>query len=339
MSVQPLLTPTDHLINLGITCVKELLNPVGMIIIILTMLVSLTGIKMFNLSSVNEKKYQNKTLWSTTIGIDGKPKGLLFGKWFIGYVPKNNSNKWYGSNEESMVITFKKTHFLISGSEEENAKKDIVPSTFSNITREGNYSYIYYTTQAVDITSEEPRPFQREVVKQVRDLYAKKSHAVILLSGPPGCGKSNICNQLIRDFATSKIKCSLTDEFRPTEPSSFFQGIFSQADPVHNESPLIVLIDEVDGILSVIGGKGIPHHEKYLIYIKNKTEWNTFLDKFGKSYWKNVILILTTNMSLEQIDSFDTSYTRPGRVDLRFEVTHNGVLTIQRPAENGISWK
>ena len=50
---------------------------------------------------------------------------------------------------------------------------------------------------------------------------------------------------------------------------------------------------------------------------QNKNRWNTFMDKIDKGRWKHLIFVMTTNLTLAQIDALDSSYTRLGRCDLR----------------------
>jgi hypothetical protein len=51
-----------------------------------------------------------------------------------------------------------------------------------------------------------------------------------------------------------------------------------------------------------------------------KIDWNAFLDKFDMEYYPNIILILTSNKSIDYFNKLDSSYFRNGRVDLKIEL-------------------
>lgn len=83
-----------------------------------------------------------------------------------------------------------------------------------------------------------------------------------------------------------------------------------------SDSPLIILLDEIDVTLEKIR-EGIPQHLKFPIAVKNKTDWNSLMDGFDTGMLQNVIIVMTTNKSLKEIDAMDSSYTREGRVDVK----------------------
>ena len=62
------------------------------------------------------------------------------------------------------------------------------------------------------------------------------------------------------------------------------------------------------------------HHKKYPIMIKNKIDWNSFLDKIEYGLYKNLILILCSNMTKKEIDhKYDESFLRDGRINIYSE--------------------
>ena len=51
--------------------------------------------------------------------------------------------------------------------------------------------------------------------------------------------------------------------------------------------------------------------------MRNKTGWNTLLDKIQLGIYPNVILLLTSNMDVKKINQMmDESYLRKGRMDI-----------------------
>ena len=48
-----------------------------------------------------------------------------------------------------------------------------------------------------------------------------------------------------------------------------------------------------------------------------KGDWNKWLDRFDRGYYKNVIIIMTSNKSIEWFDKLDPSYLRSGRINIK----------------------
>lgn len=121
-------------------------------------------------------------------------------------------------------------------------------------------------------------------------------------------------------------KVSLVDTWNPTEPGDFFAAIYNKVNPSATE-PLVVVLEEVDGIILAMHRNEIKISPTIAmpIQIKTKTDWNQFFDRFDRKMYPGVILILTTNKSLEWFDELDSSYTRRGRINLRCEVKLNDI--------------
>lgn len=320
---------------MALNCAVMVFNPVTIIFTLALLLLGILRVEYRNLSTENSKKFQSKAFWSTEKGIDGKSTGFVVGKWFVGVMAEGSGKM---SRPSMRVLVLRSTHANLCGTAEKKPREDKTPTQYQSYGKGGNYYRLNYTSIYVDITEKIPKPFQKRIIEKVYETYKRKNTATCLISGPPGCGKSSICEFLIAHFAkVDKVKCNYTDDFRPTEASDLFQGLYSDVDP-EESTPFIVLIDEVDGILRVIGGEGIKPHSKFLIMVKTKTEWNAFLDKIEKGRWKNTIFIFTTNYTLAQVDALDTSYTRPGRIDHRFEIHADGFVKEDVPSADGQNW-
>lgn len=329
------LTAKDHIVGLLGNSLVAICNPIWIFIGFLMFLLSLTKIGFYTLSENNMKKYQGKAIWSTETGANGKKTGVIVGKWFVG-IAVAAENKW--CSDSMKVLALRSTHKKLSGTDDQEEKKSITPITFNCWSRGGTRMRVNFSAHSVEITKKNPRDFQQLVIDGITTSFEEKGTAAVLLSGPPGCGKSYIANVLIKWFAeTRKIKCNLTDDFRPTEAGILFQTIYDEVGPTE-DSILIVLIDEVDGILRSIGGSGISPHDKFFTQIKTKTEWNSFFDHVNEGRWKNTIFILTTNYTLDQIDDIDSSYMRPGRMNDRFQINPKGQVIHQIPAEDHLGW-
>lgn len=83
---------------------------------------------------------------------------------------------------------------------------------------------------------------------------------------------------------------------------------------------LIIVLEEVDILIVKLHSNLCRLHGDIPTLIKNKQDWNKFLDKIDRNIYNNIILIMTTNKTLEFFNELDPSYLRDGRLDLSFTV-------------------
>ena len=188
--------------------------------------------------------------------------------------------------------------------------------------REGNFWRPEYTSRQFKLDIE-PNEIQTQFIKQIIDNYNQRTYSIPILYGKSGNGKSVgsilLCNELLK---TKKSVC-LVDSFNPTDPGDSFIGLYNKINPTEDK-PLVVVLEEVDIIIQKISNNEIKPHETIPIQIKNKTDWNTFLDRFDRKMYPYVILMLTTNKTMDYFDAIDTSYLRNGRTTLKIHVKqHN----------------
>jgi DNA mismatch repair protein MutS2 len=89
-------------------------------------------------------------------------------------------------------------------------------------------------------------------------------------------------------------------------------GIIREAD-----ANTLLLIDEFDVILDKIHNNKITMHADMPTEVYNKTTWNTLLDDINIKLYPYVIIILTSNLSKDEIDlKYDPSYIRNKRVNI-----------------------
>lgn len=117
---------------------------------------------------------------------------------------------------------------------------------------------------------------------------------------------------------------SHVDTYNPIDPNDSFSALYSRLQPTEKK-PLIVVLEEVDCIISkIIPKKGEPvqilRHEHLHIQIMSKTDWNKSLDRFENGYYQNVIILMTSNESLEFFNDKDYSCFRIGRVNIKLHI-------------------
>ena len=184
------------------------------------------------------------------------------------------------------------------------------------ITKSGEYGYLQYNTREVDLqemSCHSKLNFytrQRDLFEEIMTFYKSNHHCKIFLSGTPGCGKT-----YFGYLMSQKLNCFLCDVYKGNEPSSNFNEIYTQI-KVSSERPIIVILDEVDILISKINSSDEGGHKKYSKEIHNKTTWNAFMDKIEYGMFPHVIILMTSNKKRREIDKSDSSYLRDGRINI-----------------------
>lgn len=170
----------------------------------------------------------------------------------------------------------------------------------------GSYADLYYSSRHIDVTSLRARGEQNEIVSKIKHIFNTKGRATIFLHGVSGAGKSTVGFLLAKE-----LDASFCHSFNPTSPNHNLNRLAQIANLA--ECPLILVIEEVDTMIKDIHANRIPLHKEMQIAIYNKSTYNTFMDDMF--FFKNMILIMTSNTSYEAISEIDPSYLRRGRVD------------------------
>ena len=321
----------DHFYNYIVLCLKDAVNPITFIIMTIVSIsaivagclrliasLSITGLEIRTLSSEDTKKYQRVAYGSTQTDSSGKKSGFIFGKWFVGRVIPSTSRH---TMLQAEVIVSRGTHDrIVSGKSTKNRVQVEPPTSFDYYFIESHRVWnTDYTKREAKICSKSPHSFQSVIVNSIIDFYHENDGvAVVLISGPPGCGKSSVCEQLIRYFAEKKQSVSFCNDFCFTKSGYWWESLWNSRES--EMKPMIVLVDEIDGSLNLIKTNSVEKDKNHRLTAHDKASWNRFFDAVERKTYKNLILVMTTNLTLDQIDEGDTALTRPGRVNLRFEV-------------------
>lgn len=231
--------------------------------------------------------------------------GIVFGKWYIGYVSHAAPNT---SNTVYVNITILCNSKCWESLRTNNAKLDTIV-----VYKHGNCINVKYRKLV-------PWESQKIIADKIIDEYKKENRASVYIYGSPGQGKSQIGMFLAQHFNSS-----LTAElniFTDSEKRFGMEGTMISLIGCLNpkeDKPLIVVVNEIDKIL-IDNVKNKPN---------GKQQWNEFLDEYNNGFYTNTILIFTSNVPKSEIDKFDPSLLRAGRINQVFEMAKDNVLEVK----------
>jgi hypothetical protein len=201
-----------------------------------------------------------------------------------------------------------------SESDSDSDKKNKKKSKIKFYERQGNFFWLTYNNRDINVEKYIPRDNQKEVISSLKKEYKKSSNVVSVIHGDPGSGKS-----MIPILLAKELNGYLCDSYNPTEPGDDIAIIYNTIMP-SIEKPLILVLEEFDIIIHRIHNNLIQSHKHIPIQVKDKTSWNTLLDRIDRGLYPNMFFLLTSNSDPIIIDKLDSSYLRKGRVTSRFEL-------------------
>ena len=180
--------------------------------------------------------------------------------------------------------------------------------------RNGPYRSFWYTPQTMDMTDMVPIGDQAPIVAETVRLYNAKGRAVIFIHGVTGAGKSSVGYMIAKE-----IGANYTNTFRPTDPGDSFGNLLSELRSRHDvELPLVIVLEEANLMIHAIHEGTIERHREIPVPISDKTNWVGFFDNL--IFYRNIVVILTSNESKDALDALDPAYLRKGRVDATFSM-------------------
>jgi hypothetical protein len=174
----------------------------------------------------------------------------------------------------------------------------------------GNFSNTYYYRSRGKLLYE-PTVSQLRILEQIEEGYRKRSYAVVFISGPPNCGKS-----MVGVFLNHRLGGVYCNEFTPWVPGDSMSILKTSCD-ISEDCPLVISMDEIDEALVKIANGEIASNPKTMISTATKRGWNTLFDNIERGVIRHTIIILTSNLSIEEIKAKcngDGSYLRDKRV-------------------------
>ena len=287
------------------------------------LLFSLFGIKLYKVSDKETfTKISSKIKNASMIDDKDKPLGIFIGKYYVGIFSNEGSKEgkqllYIICSHTIYDVLIGKSNKLVENNSLEN-KEEII----SVYDRRGNYFWMEYIKRTLTVTQFIATEKQKNIIEDIKLFYEANNNlhnrVVVYISGEPGSGKSMISILMTKIFNGSLVKT-----FNPTEPGDNFATLYAGISPT-KENPLIVVLDEVDIHLDRIHLQRIPAHKHIPIQIIDKRTWNDFLDDINIGFYPFLILIMTSNISKEEIGSkYDISYLRENRVHLSYKLMKN----------------
>ena len=260
-----------------------------------------------------QKKLEN---W-TRQNHDGKGYGYAISTSYYAYLSIGGDTPTFSA---WIICTDRTYKFLFDEPRQEPVheikKKENVPLPFKVLKKaSGSYANTYYRKDT-GLLRFTPTVKQLVILEKIEERFAQTGYAVVLLTGPPNIGKS-----MIGVFLAQRLSASYCNEFTPWVPGDSLALLNYDHDT--DTAPLVISLDEVDDALVKIATGKIASNPKLIISTPDKKGWNTMFDNIERSIQKNIIIIMTSNLSREEINNKcgDESFLRNPRVTDYFEMT------------------
>ena len=257
------------------------------------------------------KQFATARKFTKTRHFNGKDvlSGFYFCRKYIAFVDRSQE-------QEAIYLFTTVNHYkaMVDQMEEPVVASTVVASavvparkqTVQVLYRKGTFKSFYYPTIRLDVTHITPLGGQVQAVADILALYEAKGQATVFLHGVTCAGKSTVGYLLAKE-----LKSKFCHSFNPSDPGDQLAVLIQDA----GEDPLVVVLEEVDGLITAIHENKVLRNNKDVpVCVFNKTTWANFLDDMV--FYKNVILLMTSNKSKEEIDALDPAYLRKGRVHL-----------------------
>ena len=172
----------------------------------------------------------------------------------------------------------------------------------------GTFRYLYYQSRNVDLSRFTPTTHQRAMMDRIVPLFRKLGNrGCVYVQGEPGKGKTLMAMLIAQEMGAKFCKT-----FNPTDPGDTMANLIEATNPTR-ESPLLLLMDECDGLFRRVHAGELKRHDEIPIAVHNKDTLNAWMDDLAQ-FTDNVMVLFISNQAKEKIDLLDPSYIRPGRI-------------------------
>lgn len=269
--------------------------------------------------------------WSATL-LNSKQYGFVICEMFIGNLAKLDSSTILEifTTERLYRKMMDACQTYTNDNEYTNIPKltnseDVGVSQVTNITvmqRQLNTNRITY--------KKIPTNDQMKLINIISEAVSKIGYARVFIHGPPGTGKSTFAELLAQHVSQSVVITGLSPVIGH-ERLGYAHTATNQCVTADKEAKLkIILANEIDKSFEALSKKTaevtgtlndllLRAHEGSA---QTKTDWNDQNDDFAKGLMSNVVLIMTSNKTPEEIDAIDPAYLRKNRVEIIYEFKH-----------------
>jgi hypothetical protein len=257
------------------------------------------------------KKLKKDVVMTAVFSIQNR---AIPGGYFIGWKCFGHIEHKYNEHQVVMYATPAFYEMLMQTQEVQHSVEkrptDKKPAVKIDVfIRKGSYQNFYYNRLKLDLSHISPLGDQEGIVREIMGLYDRNNRATVFIEGVTNAGKSTIGYLLAKE-----LRGSYCHTFNPTEPGDHISNV--TMDNLYDDGPMVIVLEEVDQLLRKVHEGTVPLNPKTPTSVYNKSTWCSFLDDM--IFYKNIIVVLTSNTSVETIRTLDPSYLRPGRVDAFF---------------------
>lgn len=196
---------------------------------------------------------------------------------------------------------------VITYSREDDIDIDIVRQLpLASLERTGHYNNISWIQRTRDLKFLESRDDQTAHAQSILDGITKGESAVLVV-GPAGCGKSKLGYLVAAWLGGIHV-----NSHNPTDPGDWIVNLIDRVRPTA-VSPLVLVFDEWDTVVSGVINGTIHKHHKYVKNICDKSTYTGYMDNLHET--PHVFSIYTSNQTRSWWETVDQSYWRKGRID------------------------
>lgn len=316
---------------LGFGLISSLLSfvPYSLLLLPLSLLWKL-DIRIFTLTKKEDcLKLQDKIDMLCTHSTELRGYGYSCGFWYFTHLDIRHS--FEGTTYNAWILCTKKRFDALMKSNTESfvSSKNDTLNIAAEVQREefyvlekssGTFANSYFRKRILERYSITPNASQQKIVEEEIAIFKRKKSGVFFISGPCGKGKS-----MTAVFLAKALNAMYCEDCQPWEPGDSIQSLYMDFhDTMQKENkPLVVCFDEVDVKLEAIHFGKIPNNDTVQTSVRDKCGWNKLFSKVERGLFPNLIIVMTSNKSPEQITKVmdnDPSYLRKGRVDRFFNL-------------------